>query len=45
MRCNRLIQRLVFREWNEEWFDVVIRSVGLDVDLAAMPMGQQTVSG
>ncbi len=27
-----------------EWFDIVVGSVGLDVDLQAMPLGLNTVS-
>ena len=32
------------RVWDQEWFDAVISSVGLDVDVQAMPLGLQTVS-
>jgi hypothetical protein len=35
---------LLFREWDEEWFNVVMKSVGLDADVAAMPIGLLTVS-
>jgi hypothetical protein len=32
------------RVWDQQWFDAVISSVGLDVDVQAMPLGLQTVS-